>query len=305
MTNLARTSDVLQDITASIVGNVSAIPYTQALQLPAKYGKGDEEELVVVVSDLQIGHRSPTTDAKTIAKRMENLTRRVLKITALHRRAYPVRKCHVFLLGDIIHGERVGKTVNLDELEIVMSEQMFGVAVPTIEKLLLTLERHFESVDVWTVVGNHGRLSKENADTSNMDGIVYRFLIERTRNFPTIRWHTVYDRFYQMAEVAGHRFLLIHGDQIKMTLTLPFYGVTTRAMRLAGSVGKFDYLVLGHFHTANFLTWQDTEIVMNGTFVSDDQWVLQKLGMSTSPKQVVFGVHPTQGMTFRYLVKLD
>lgn len=298
-----RTDEALTELTASIVGKVSALPFTSE-PIAMKYGKGDEEQMVVVVSDLQIGHRSPTTNAQVIGKRMDNLVRRVIKIATLHRKAYPIRVLNVFLLGDVVHGENVGKTINLDELEMVLSGQMFEVAVPILERMLATFTRHFEKVVVWTINGNHGRLSKENADTTNMDGIVYRFLVERMRNYP-IEWHTEYEQFYQLADIADHKFLLMHGDQIKMTLTLPYYGITTRAMRLQGVVGRFDYLVCGHFHVANFLNWQDMEIIMNGTFVSDDQWVLQKLGMATSPKQVVFGVHPQQGVTFRYLVRLD
>lgn len=299
-----RTDEALSEITRSIVGRVSALPYTPADPIVGRYGKGDEEEMVVMISDLQVGHRSPTTDSKVIAKRADNLIKRVLKIATLHRKAYPVKTLNVFLLGDIIHGEAVGRTINLDELEMTICQQMFEVAVPILEKMLTTFATHFENVRVWTISGNHGRLSKENADSTNMDSIVYRFLVERLKDYP-IEWHTCYDRFYQIAKIMGHDFLLLHGDQIKMTLNLPYYGVTTRAMRLTGSVGHYDYLCMGHFHVANFLNWQDMEIIMNGTFVSDDQWVLQKLGMSTEPKQVVFGVHPNQGVTFRYLVKLD
>lgn len=300
------TAEALSALTAKIVGEISALPYVKTEITSIKQGKGDPEELVVLLSDLQIGHKSPTTNAAIISKRCANLASRVLKIVSLHRKAYPIKKLHVFVLGDIVHNEAIGKTVGLDELEMVLSDQMFKIAVPVLERFLLTLLPHFqEGIEVYTIAGNHGKLSKENADSSNMDNVVYRFLAERLRNYKEINFHSAYDKFYQMVEIMGWKFLLIHGDQIKMTLTLPFYGVTTRAMRLQGAVGRFDYLCLGHFHTANILNWQDSEILMNGTFVSDDQWVLQKLGMGTSPKQLVFGIHPNQGITFRYLVKLD
>lgn len=292
-------------IANKIVKEVGALPYVH-VAVQHHYGKGDEEEMVALVSDLQIGHKSPSTNASIISDRLQNYASRIIKVASLHRKAYPIRKLNVFLLGDIIHNEAVGKTVGLDELEMVLSDQMFKIAVPVLERFLTSLSPHFPAgLNVWTIAGNHGKLSKENADSSNMDNVVYRFLIERLRNFQNIKFNTAFNQFYQMATIMGWKFLLLHGDQIKMTLTLPFYGVTTRAMRLQGAIGKFDYLCMGHFHTANILNWQDSEIIMNGTFVSDDQWVLQKLGMGTSPKQVLFGVHPKQGITFRYLIKLD
>lgn len=38
---------------------------------------------------------------------------------------------------------------------------------------------------------------------------------------------------------------------------------------------------------------------MVSTLVSDDEWALKKLGISSNPSQNIFGVHPEQGMTWR------
>jgi hypothetical protein len=90
-----------------------------------------------------------------------------------------------------------------------------------------------------------------------------------------------------------------------MFMNIPYYGITTRMMRLMGIVGQFDYMCLGHFHTPSNLSWGNAEIFVNGCFVTDDQWVLQNLGMPSLAKQVMFFVHPKQGVSARYLVKLD
>lgn len=306
MGNTTKTADVLAEISRLLPLTVAALPALEIPELDLKQGKGDEEEVVLVISDLQIGHTTPTTDAKIVQARLQRLARRFVKIVGVHRKAYPIKKLHVFLLGDIVHGESVGHTVGLDELEHVLMDQMFKIACPALEKLLVALLPHFpDGIDVWTASGNHGRLDKFHADSTNMDTIVYRFLEARLANQKGIRWHIADQQFYQMVEICNHKFLVFHGDAIPMYLTLPYYGLTTRAMRLQGAVGNFDYMVTGHFHVASSLCWNAMEIFVNGCFVTDDQWVLKKLGMSSTAKQIAFGVHPNQGVSWRYHIKLD
>lgn len=152
---IVRTEDALAEITASIVSGVSALP-VQEVQVPKfATGKGDPEEMVMMVSDLQIGHSTPTTNSKVIAQRMDRYVRAAIKIMRLNRKAHPVNRLHIFLLGDIVHNENVGRTVSLDELEMVLSDQMFKVAVPVLEKAILTLRPFFsEGIDIWAVEGN-------------------------------------------------------------------------------------------------------------------------------------------------------
>lgn len=300
-----RTEDALRDIVQAIVGNVSAIPVQEVTVPRYPVGKGDPEEMVMLISDMQVGHMTPTTNAEVVAQRLDKYVKSALKILRLNRRAHPVDKLHIMLLGDIVHNESVGRTVSLDELEMVLSKQMFEVAVPVLENAILTLRPHFlEGVDIWAVNGNHGKMSKFNAENTNMDGIVYRFLEARLSGYKDVRFHLAHNSFYQHIEIMNHGFLVMHGDQIRMQLTLPYYGVTTRAMRLQGSVGKFEYLILGHFHVPAMLHWIDTEIFMNGCFVSDDQWGLKVLGMSGVPKQLMFFVHGKQGVSARYVITL-
>ena len=68
---------------------------------------------------------------------------------------------------------------------------------------------------------------------------------------------------------------------------------------------KYHYVCLGHFHVASMLDWNDIEIFVNGCFVSSNQWVLKKLGLSSSTVQLAFGVHPRKGVTWRYKIRLD
>ena len=287
-------------------GTVEAEPIIHLPKYNIKQGKGDEEEAVLLLSDLQVGERTPTTNMKIISERMERLTQGVMKITTLHRNSIVIKKLNIFLMGDMIQSEDILTKVDLDALECVLMDQIFKGVVPMVEKLLLTLIPIFPGgIDVWCVFGNHGNLGRMNAITTNWDTFVYKILQAKLQNYKDIRWHIEDAKFYQMVSVMGMKFMVAHGNDIPMWLNIPLYGVTQRAMRWQGAIETFDYLTIGHFHNPTRMSWNNIEVLINGCFVSDDQWALRKIGLSTSPAQVFFGVHPRKGISWYYKVKLN
>jgi len=301
------TEIAVDEVQKMVMKHVKAIPEFKVPKLPKHKPGGDEEVQVLMLSDLQIGHMTPTTTVQIIRNRARRLTARVIRIAEIHRKAYPVKKLVIFLLGDIVQNDRVGKLVSLDELEIVVMDQVFKVAVPILSEMLLALQEHYEEIEVHAVDGNHGSLGKYAATKTNWDTVAYLTVAALLRNQPRITFNIERDAFFKKVKIGKWTFLLVHGDQIPMHMTLPWYGITTRAMRWQGSLpgGKFRYMCLGHFHLASSLDWNDMEIFVNGAFVSDDQWVLKKLGLAGSTIQYTFGVHQLKGVSWRYKLRLD
>jgi len=68
---------------------------------------------------------------------------------------------------------------------------------------------------------------------------------------------------------------------------------------------KFDYIVMGHHHQA--IQWDRPwgERIVNGSFSSGNPFAAKRLQLATRPTQLMFGVHPEQGVSFRYLIRLD
>ncbi|MFA5445361.1 MAG: metallophosphoesterase [Bacteroidales bacterium] len=263
----------------------------------------EPETFVLLLSDLQAGHKTETFNFEVLRDRMRKLVERTLRITALHRKSHPIPNLEIFLLGDLVHGERVGKTVDLDELEDVVKVQMFDVVIPLLEDAIAEFAQNFESVKVRCVRGNHGKISKENAVTSNWDDFIYYFLESRFRTTYNVEF-TIAHRFFQIVDIHGWRFLLAHGDQINMYLNIPLYGLTNRSMRWQDTLGAFDFMCVGHFHNFAMMDWNHSQIIINGCFVTDDEWVAKVLGLSGSCSQVLMSVHPKRGVTFTSKIHL-
>jgi hypothetical protein len=298
------TQDVLGEMAKMVGKYQSRLPVVQLAPLVPNPTTGDEEVMVVVVSDMQAGHLTPTTNARVLARRADRLTNSVIRIAGLHRHAYPVRKLVVCLNGDLVHHERVGINIDLDQLEVTLLKQMYEVVIPIISRMLLTWCTQFEEVEVYTASGNHGSFGKMHSGSLNADTLCYLAIRDRLQGQPNLTFHVTPDTFYQQFRIFKTRFMLTHGDSIRMWMNLPFYGIVQRALRWRGSLGEFDVLLLGHFHSFLQFQFNNWECMVNGCWVSNDQWCARVLGMSSSVNQTCFGVHP-RGITWRYRLDLD
>ena len=298
--------DLIALMKAAVEQNVRSLPVVVEVPKIGGVAKGDEETLVLVLSDVHFGHKTPTTSSRVVANRLARLSRRIVRIAKLLRPSYTIKNLVVFWLGDNVQHDLVGRFVSLDELEGTVMKQVFKWAVPNFERFFLTLAQHFERVDVYCVRGNHGMTRKNAGEDTNWDTVIYKTVELRLQNQKNIRFKIEEDGFYQIVKIYKWGFFITHGDSIRTFLNIPFYGQIQRAMRMRGAVrGNFHYVVYGHFHVAAVYAWNDMEIFTNGCFVTDDQWVLKKMGMASSAVQLLFGVHPRKGVTFRYRVWLD
>jgi len=267
--------------------------------------KRDEEELVILLSDCHIGHKTRSFNSKVFKKRLARYFRAIEIIMEIQRSAIPIKICNVFILGDIVHNDLLGRYVTLDELESPVIDQFINVAVPEVSNFLMSLTGLFEKVNVYGIRGNHGIVHKYAGLSTNWDYVIYKFIETRLSQQKRISFDFPKD-FFKIVRIQNHNFLLVHGDQIPMHLTLPWYGTTTRAMRWQGSMPKrFEYLCLGHIHHPSIVAWNEMEIIQNGCFVTDDEWLRKTLGLKSEAKQIIFGVHPRVGISFRYTIDLE
>jgi hypothetical protein len=260
---------------------------------------GTEEQVVLDLSDLHFGKKTDTYDMQEAERRLKSLVRSLMKIVALHRHSYPINVLNILWGGDIVDGDAIyptqshhrdGHTIN----------QIFTMA-PAVAKQLAVLAGFFKQVNNYCVRGNHGRASRFAHEDDNFDTIFYYVLQASTQNIPNMTWD-IAEGWYQIVPILNTRVLLVHGHQIKMTLNLPWYGITTRISRWATTeqVGAFDVACLHHFHTSSRLRWNQKQVFTNGTLVSGDEFALEVLGLESSQCQWLFSVHPKRGVTWAY-----
>ncbi len=264
--------------------------------------KKEEEEAVLVLSDVHVGKITNTYNPEVFKERLNKVNTGLLRIIELLRNGYKIETLNIILAGDIVDGEGIYPTQAMSINQGAL-KQVFHIGVPEFSNMFVNLLKYFKKIKIHCVRGNHGRVGRFADETSNWDLALYEACKATTQNYKNIEWNISYN-WENRFKIYDRTFLVVHGHQIKMALNIPHYGVTSKGMRWQGSMGHFDYLVMGHFHAIQICEWNDWSYLMNGTFSTNDEFSEEVIGLMGSAKQLFFGVHPRKGITFHYKIKL-
>jgi len=98
---------------------------------------------------------------------------------------------------------------------------------------------------------------------------------------------------------------MVHGQQHVSNYGLPFYSVSRRALAWQQSIPEsWDLEILGHFHCANDLDISGIRVILNGSFVSADEYALEKMGAQSDPSQTLLIIDEEAGLVQRTLCHL-
>ena len=262
----------------------------------------DEEDIGIVLADHHVGKKTATYNTAIYKTRMGFLLESAMTIINLHR---PIRKAYVFLLGDMAHGESVYKGGNIEECEVGAYGQIYEYAIPTLSTFLVSLSQGVESVEWYGVRGNHGRYDKTAVARTNWDNFLYQGLNTYLQNQKNIIGH-VSTEFYQLANIRGFRFFLIHGDQVRSSQGIPLFALRRKYQEYYAYTGGFHYAYNGHWHVGGKDHINSiADYTMCPPLVTGDDWALEVIGRASSPVQLAFGVHSRYGRTWEYNLQTD
>lgn len=240
-------------------------------------------DLVLLFSDWHVGRETDDYNLEAFNTRLKKLIDETLKYKSMLNKGGKIADLNVMFLGDIIDGEGIYYQQPYESP--YSAEYIVDYTLERTEKEFMRFKDRFRNVNIYTVYGNHGRTNRYRQ--SNWDNVLYKRLRDRLEphgfNFHIGSWKN-------FAEVGGIKMFLIHGDGINMYQNIPFYGITQRVMRYKASNVEFDMLLLGHFHTTFWYSWNEVEIAGNGTLLSSDEWIEKQLALKPQVKQWLFAV---------------
>ena len=173
------------------------------------------------------------------------------------------------------------------------------------------LAPYFEQVNIVYVPGNHGRRSMKKDYLGAHDN--WDYLIAKTAelycgDLQNVSF-TIPNSFCANIDIGGVGFQVFYGDDIKSSLGVPWYGLEKRRHRMASLNGvqkgvPIRYYCCGHFHRPGSTTEVNGEMLINGAWPASDAYAFNALGGYTEPSQLIHGVNPEYGITWRLPVKL-
>ena len=274
-----------------------------------------EETIVLMISDVQAGTYITKESTgglneynwEVLEKQFDALYYGLEEIVLRHKMVAPINNLHVHLIGDIVEGWDIfkGQTHSIDH---DIAHQLLDV-VDLLADFLDRTRALFKHIHVVGVPGNHGRIGRrgENLHYVNYDYIVYRFVEKLLKSYPEFTWQ-ISESWWQVDSIYDYNFLMFHGDDIRGWQGVPYYGIDRAAknyrelLELLGI--RYDYMEIGHFHMPSELAGVTTEKFINGCWPGGTIYSMKGLGAANTPIQKLFAVHPKQGVTYRYPIRL-
>lgn len=283
---------------------IEHIPYPDLDVKPFPIPKSmrDEEDMGIVLADWHLAKITDSYNITIARARIDYLLDSIMSIINLHQ---PIRKLWVFVSGDMVQGENPHQGSKIGEVECSAYEQIHTYAIPILSRFLVSLLQGVALVSVVAVSGNHGKYDRVAPDKTNWDSFLYSGLASALVNQENILIYPP-ESFYQLTNIRGFRFFLIHGDQVHASQGIPLFAMRRKMQEWYAYVGRFNYGYAGHFHSAaadqvNSLA----DYTICPPLVTGDSWALEKIGRASEPKQLCFGVHDHYGRTWEYKLHTD
>lgn len=285
--------------------------------LESQHGDRSAESANLLLSDMHGGELVRPEDVSNLEQfnwdillaRMDTLREGVLSISDIERRARPINILNMHVLGDMVTNEDiyVGQGRDIDR---ILVDQVFEGAEALVQKLLIPFCKEFSLVKWKGVYGNHGRLGTPKGTKhrrSNADYILQHVIRLRLQNIENFQIDISTSPFmgFSLPEAPNFNHLIVHGDGIRAYMGLPYYGAERYVRRMISATSVvWDYVYLGHFHQKAEIDLNHGETIFNGSWVGATEHSVVDLQSAAQPKQLLFGLHPEWGITWRYDLKL-
>ena len=321
----ARESEAWADIvTAAVQESIPRLPFVDHsdLILPTPDPDQIEQELILVLSDIQIGSHVTSEETGGLAEydfnvfmeQTERLEAAVAEVRLQQLSHVPIKRLTVFGLGDFIDGDAIfeGHPWEVDRHLVDQITEGSQVLAKTVARL----SAYFDEVVLKIIPGNHGRLGKKREAAPigrNADLLFARFLDLQLQAYPSVRVD-ISSSWWMLVQRMNPRFLLVHGEDVRSWMSIPYYGFERAERRWFGLIqlnlpddvhgAAFNWLVAGHHHTPACLsTTQGGKILLNGSWPGGSQFSTKSLQAAHDPSQWLLVLHPDRGVTS--MVELD
>ena len=221
-------------------------------------------------------------DIDICKERMQLLLNKVLYFCQLNR----VEVLHVNLLGDIISGLIHVSSRVANEEDVI--SQVIG-AGELLSDFIYELSCFIPQVKVYGCIGNHSRVSmdkKTNLPAENFERLIFEYIRLRVPNIK-VSLNGLED--WISYKIKDKLVFATHGD--KDTIQ----NVKMHSVNLLKQVP--DIIYLGHIHHMNLKDDNGTEIIVNGSICSTDEFAMGKR-FNTAPYQVL-QVYGADTITYR------
>lgn len=305
---------IVDDIVERLAPIIKPLKPAKPFRIENGSAKVIDETLVLMLSDNhcdQVVTPEETDgledyDFLVSARRHEVMVEELIKWSQRSLSTFRFKKLVIFGLGDYTSGEIHGHANKsyygeqfTNDLAIA---QLFS-------QVFRELAAHFEEVEIVTVIGNHGRLTKnieytKEAVPANHDTLIMKIAEVHCKDISNLSFEFP-SGLSTIKEVDGWNFFLHHGHGKAGSGK-----VWAQAEKKASTIGPLhqgavNYFCSGHFHSQGEAPANGgARMLGNGAFLACDPYAYQRLEVASDPCQYIFGVHRKNGVSWRLPIML-
>jgi hypothetical protein len=278
---------------------------------PAKvYNSRTNMSLHSLRSDEHVGEKVVPEQVQSIAeydidiykKRLNAWVEKILLFKEEDKENHGLNKLVIARLGDFVTGFHAYKSQSF-YVDIPVVDQMM-IALEAEVNALLTLCKHFNEVESFAVVGNHGASGarKQHHKKDNWDYVLYHFIKTAMVNQPNFKMY-ISESPHMLVRHGNYNFFYTHGENMRSTLGLPYYAIDRTFHRINTLYNmRIHYMCTAHHHTPAVI---DNKIIMNGSFVGGTDLSINKMSLASLPTQKIFYFEDRHGMNRETDLYLD
>ena len=259
------------------------------------------EDMVVCLSDLHAGIEIQnwwnTYDTNILKKRLHQYLNEIYNIQQLHQ----CKICYLVLGGDQISG-LIHPNLRLQNNENVIEQ--LKIVITYIGEFIYTLQDWFDTIKVYSVVGNHSRLNpnkEENLKGEELEEMIpFCLKLQFTNNNKVVICDEVAEKIDSTISAFKTRgdklFYIVHGDKDRPS------NVVRNLTLMSGK--KPDGIIMGHRHHNALDTEHGVKIIQCGCVVGTDDYCVDKR-ISGNPEQCVFITSENRAVKCLYDIGLN
>ena len=274
----ARRESFIELIERAMASNVEPFDYKLSPIIDSN------EDMVVCLSDLHAGIEVQnwwnTYNTGILKQRLHKYLDEICEIQKLHQ----CKVCNVVLGGDQVSG-LIHSNLRLQNNENVVEQ--LKIAVTYIGEFVYELQSWFEEINIYSVSGNHSRLSANKDDHlkgEELDDIIpfclkLQFVNNAKVHICDGEAQKIDSTIAAFKTRGGKRFYIVHGDKDTPS------NVVKNLTLISGT--KPDGIIMGHRHHNAYDTEHNVKIIQCGCVVGTDDYCVDKR-ISGEPEQCVF-----------------
>lgn len=226
----------------------------------------------------------------------------VKRLIEENEKIYIIDKIVFSLLGDFVEGYDIflGQSWSLEKH--VVDQAILGSE--DVAKAFLDIFKTFEhhKFHIFEVFGNHGRLGKkgETPYSNSMDKVFLRFLKLRLETAASNFKYYENDSWFYLVNIYDWNHLLLHGDQGMSSLWSKRPTINGLEKGLVRYNQLFQqqihFVHCGHFHQDWQLSFNQSQMLINGSFIGTSIFSARHMVSGSAPIQVMHIFDPKYGL---------